>query len=426
MTRSCLEVLRPTLGVDDEVIVVDNGSTDQTLEGLRHYRWVKVVENKTNRGFAGGCNDGAAIATREVLVFLNNDTLPVGNWLDNLLVPFNDPKVGATGPRSNFVSGEQLVPEVSYSKDRTAGLKVFVREWEHDHEAMTSPLRRLVGFCLAVRRTVFETIGHFDERFGTGGYEDDDLCARIHDAGHELLVAHASFVHHHGHATFDANGLDWAAIENQNRELFLSKHDAGTGPVVLPQAGLALVIAETDDEYEAVGAALADLDWTVERIATTANINDELDARDPRPDLLVIAGIGYPLRQLNFADVPVIAWKCGVLLKPHIDLEAPAAVEPKLWMPAMLRRLLEVPTFGWSMLECRRHLEAGHLVEAIDAVTRAEKIRPLRPQAANAMAICAHVSGDAAQAQAFLKRALGLDATFNPARENLAALEVTA
>ena len=64
MTRGCLDSLRDTVGVDDEVIVVDNGSTDGTLAALRAYPWVKVVRNDDNRGFAGGCNDGARGATR--------------------------------------------------------------------------------------------------------------------------------------------------------------------------------------------------------------------------------------------------------------------------------------------------------------------------------------------------------------------------
>lgn len=421
MTQGCLDVLRPTLDVDDEVIVVDNGSTDETPQGLAEYRWVKLVANSTNRGFAGGCNDGAAIATRDVVVFLNNDTLPVGRWLDHLLVPFADDRVGATGPRSNFVSGAQLVADADYSKDRVCGLKAFVRVWEHEHEAMTSPLDRLVGFCLAVRRSAFVDIGGFDEGFGTGGYEDDDLCARLADAGHLLLVAHSSFVHHHGHATFDANGLDWRAIESQNRSLFLSKRSLSDDAAALPTPGPALVVGDGETFTAPVVDALTSLGWTPEVVASSVDIVAELDGRDPRPDLIIAAGVYFPVRGLVWADVPVIAWDCG--LPVTRDIEAPKGVAAHVWLPTLLRQLRDTQTFGYSLLECRKHLEAHRLVEAIDAVARAEAIRPNTPQAANAMAVCAHTAGNVGDARAFLHRAIELAPHYGPAHENLAALE---
>jgi cellulose synthase/poly-beta-1,6-N-acetylglucosamine synthase-like glycosyltransferase len=137
-TRSCLETLRPTVGLRDQVIVVDNGSQDGTATGLRRYPWVRVVTHERNLGFAAGCNRGAAVASGEVLVFLNNDTLLTPRWLDGLLSPFGDATIGATGPRSNFVSGPQLVPDVPYSGGRVGDLQRFAREWRHEHRSQTT------------------------------------------------------------------------------------------------------------------------------------------------------------------------------------------------------------------------------------------------------------------------------------------------
>ena len=83
MTQACLESLRPTLGVHDTVIVVDNGSEDFTAAGLKQFPWVQVISNEVNQGFAIACNQGAAAATGDVVVFLNNDTLlpiQVARW----------------------------------------------------------------------------------------------------------------------------------------------------------------------------------------------------------------------------------------------------------------------------------------------------------------------------------------------------------
>src|SRR3954453_8632543 len=66
LTRACLESLRPTLGVRDEVVIVDNGSEDGTAEGLRQFSWARVITNEVNRGFAVACNQGAAVARRPI------------------------------------------------------------------------------------------------------------------------------------------------------------------------------------------------------------------------------------------------------------------------------------------------------------------------------------------------------------------------
>jgi glycosyltransferase involved in cell wall biosynthesis len=193
---------------------------------------VRVVHNDTNRGFAAACNQGAEVAAGEVVVFLNNDTLPVDRWLDLLLEPFADPGVVAAGPRSNFVFGPQLVPDVPYDPARMPELRRFVREWRERHAGEVTEVERLVGFCLAVRRDAFRAVGGFDEGFGAGGWEDADLCSRLRSAGGRLVIAHAAFVHHVGHATFDANGLDWLAVQNANQDRYLDKRVAERGPLI--------------------------------------------------------------------------------------------------------------------------------------------------------------------------------------------------
>jgi len=224
VTKACLDALAPTLGDDDQVVVVDNGSSDGTAQMLADYDWVEVVTHETNLGFAAGCNSGAEHARNPVTIFLNNDTLPVGRWIEPLVTPFGDASVGATGPMSNFVSGSQLHKashdaSVRGMKDvRKTALAAMV-----EGRGKTWPTHRLVGFALAVRTELFAQVGGFETAFETGGYEDDELCRRLQAAGAKLLVAAGSFVYHLGHATFDGNGLDWAGIELRNREVMVAK-----------------------------------------------------------------------------------------------------------------------------------------------------------------------------------------------------------
>jgi GT2 family glycosyltransferase/tetratricopeptide (TPR) repeat protein len=225
-TQACLESLRPTLGLRDQVIVVDNGSRDATRARLKLFSWVEVVSNRENRGFARGCNQGAALARNDIIVFLNNDTVLTGHWLDALVAPFDDPLVGATGPRSNFVPGPQVADGASYLAADWVAMRRFARTWERDHRDEVSDTDRLVDFCLAVRRSAFDEIGGFDEAYEAGGIEDDDLCHRLLSSGRRLRIAHGSYVHHSGHRTVDFNHVDWYAQRERNRLRFEQKFGA--------------------------------------------------------------------------------------------------------------------------------------------------------------------------------------------------------
>ncbi|MGC1513853.1 MAG: glycosyltransferase, partial [Acidimicrobiales bacterium] len=121
---------------------------------------------------------------------------------------------------------------------------------------------------LAVRRSTFESIGGFDEGFGIGGYEDDDLCARIRESGQRLLITHGSFVHHHGHRTFDANGLDWHAIQQENAQLFHAKRGAEAESRADDRSAPMLVSAclIVKDEQAILGDCLSSLEGLVDEI----------------------------------------------------------------------------------------------------------------------------------------------------------------
>lgn len=236
-TETCLRSLLPTLGEHDHVVVVDNGSVDGTAEGLRAFPRIEVRSNAENRGFAAGCNQGAAGATTDVVVFLNNDTVVPPGWLDGLLAPLTDPSVVATGPRSNMVSGLQLIDDAgSYSATTVEHVRTFAAGWSQRYAGQRRETRRLVGFCLAVRTADLIAVGGFDEGFGLGGCEDDELCGRLAARG-RLLVVDDVFVHHDGHVTFDSNGLDWYALQRANTSRLIELQSTATGLRLPPMPG---------------------------------------------------------------------------------------------------------------------------------------------------------------------------------------------
>src|SRR5581483_6415991 len=105
-TRLCVDSLLRHTPQPFELIFVDNASSDGTVDFLRTIPNSKLVSNHENLGFAGGNNQGLAIAEGDFVVLLNNDAIVTPGWLDALLRPLErDPRLGFAGPRSNYVAG---------------------------------------------------------------------------------------------------------------------------------------------------------------------------------------------------------------------------------------------------------------------------------------------------------------------------------
>ncbi|TVX94073.1 glycosyltransferase family 2 protein [Paenibacillus agilis] len=214
-TILCLESIRKYTPEPYELIVVDNGSTDLTEMYLRQQPDVTLICNAYNKGFAAGCNQGLAIATGDNILFLNNDTVVTPNWLAHLLdTLYASPDIGMTGPLTNYSSGHQIIP-VPY-KD-LLDLNAFAHEHQIRNAGKMTEVRRLIGFCLLVKRTVLDEIGGFDELYDIGNFEDDDLCLRAAKVGYRLYIANACFIHHVGHATMN----DIQTVEQKNNVQYL-------------------------------------------------------------------------------------------------------------------------------------------------------------------------------------------------------------
>jgi len=203
-TRMCIEsVLTCTEYPAYELIVVDNGSTDGTPQYLRELAasnsQVRLVLNSRNAGFARACNQGAVLATGEVVVLLNDDTLVTPGWLPRLIAPLADPGIGLAGAVTNRIGNEAEIP-VSY---RTWGeLLDFTRERARTHAGRIIDIGTVTMFCMALRREALERIGPLDQRFEIGMLEDDDYSRRAREAGYRLVCAEDAFVHHFGETSF--------------------------------------------------------------------------------------------------------------------------------------------------------------------------------------------------------------------------------
>ena len=230
-TRQCLDSIRLLTDEPYEVVVVDNGSTDGSVEYLRAMGDVRLIENDSNRGFPAAANQGIAAATGKNVLLLNNDVLVTTGWLGRMLRALRGGRdsVGLVGPHSNFVSGPQQI-EVSY--ENIAALDGFAWDFGKAQNGVMVEVSRLVGFCLLIKRELIDAIGLLDEQFGIGCFEDDDYCLRAIAAGFRAVIAADAFVHRYGSRTFLGSGVDAVAPMRENHQKFLGKWSAngnGTG-----------------------------------------------------------------------------------------------------------------------------------------------------------------------------------------------------
>jgi GT2 family glycosyltransferase/2-polyprenyl-3-methyl-5-hydroxy-6-metoxy-1,4-benzoquinol methylase/tetratricopeptide (TPR) repeat protein len=222
-TRECLASLMQLTDQPYELICVDNGSTDGTPDYLETFAHAKVIRNIENRGFPAAVNQGLSVATGQQILLLNNDTVLTTGWLDRLLAAlYSEDKIGLVGPISNCSPVQQRIHDVPYEAD-LIGMDGFAWDTGREQTGIRKEVLTLSGFCLLLRREVYEQIGKLDERFGIGTLEDDDYCLRALEQGWKLVVANDVFIHHTGHRTFHQLELDYDKLAEQNQRQFLDK-----------------------------------------------------------------------------------------------------------------------------------------------------------------------------------------------------------
>ncbi|MFC4779326.1 glycosyltransferase family 2 protein [Paenibacillus sp. GCM10023252] len=204
-----------------EIIVVDNGGSDQTAEWCRQQRMM-VIAMSRNEGFPSACNRGLRMSRGDSLLLLNNDVTVTKSWLSNLLAAlYSSDLIGMVGPTTNYASGKQQV-EVTFSNlQEFAEIAAAVNQSQPEQwEAAT----RLIGFCLLFKRELYDRIGDLDERFSPGHYEDDDYCLRARMNGYQLRICRDVLVHHLGSASFKRQApLELERLVETNRQRYIDK-----------------------------------------------------------------------------------------------------------------------------------------------------------------------------------------------------------
>ena len=221
LTQVCIDSILDYTGWKFELILVQEGEDEEITKVFNNAEYhnngeeckpIKLAHNKTPKGYSGALNTGLEQATGKYICFMNNDTVAVPGWMDEMLKCFEENEdTGLVCPTFWGSGGKQSI------------------DWNSDIEFdYVDNIFSIIGVCFVIPRTVLDVIGNWDEDYGHGG-EDFDIVKRVQDADYSVYVARKSFIYHYGGAsTRIVVGNDMAkAKANQLAKLkiFSKKHN---------------------------------------------------------------------------------------------------------------------------------------------------------------------------------------------------------
>jgi GT2 family glycosyltransferase len=237
VTQRCLRALLacdPDIAI--QVVVVDDGSTDETPANLRLLSGIESLRNGENCGFVHSCNRGAALARGRYLFFLNNDTeLEYGALRALLRRIERDDRVSIVGSKLVYPDGRLQeagniiwTDATGWNYGRTDDPAKFEYNFARDVDYVSAA-------SLLIRTSEFAALGGFDTRFAPGYYEDADLCLRVRERGGRVIYEPTSVVIHHEGLT---SGTDSSAgmkrYQAINQTKFVEKWEAALNRDHLP------------------------------------------------------------------------------------------------------------------------------------------------------------------------------------------------
>ena len=220
----CLSALTEDSTVSKEIIVVDNASSDDSLDVVRHYPHVRIAAQAENLGVAAGDNAGARLARGEWLAFLNNDTVPRVGWLAALKRELeSDRTLGLAAARLLYLDDPSIIDSAGDGWTRAGN--AFTRG--HGQPASAYDTRvEVFGACGAafmIARSVFDELEGFDEDLFLA-FEDVDLSYRARLLDYGCVFVPDAVVEHAGSATlgrlsaeavfFGQRNLEWVYLKN--------------------------------------------------------------------------------------------------------------------------------------------------------------------------------------------------------------------
>lgn len=230
MTAECIRSLLAMGGTAFEILVVDNGSTDGSVELLpRQFPQISVLPQGRNLGFAAGCNIGMRLAMEqgaEFILLVNNDTIVDAGLLRELLTEAErNPEAAILSPKIYFFDDRELLWWAGGRFSLWTGIPILPGRKEKDRGQYDSirEIEWATGCVALLRVAALRQVGLFDERlFGNG--EDLDLSIRVRQAGYGILYVPAAKLWHREGVDYRKNVGEYARYFTGTRNLLWLMH----------------------------------------------------------------------------------------------------------------------------------------------------------------------------------------------------------
>jgi GT2 family glycosyltransferase len=208
-----------------EIVVVDDGSTDETRRITDFVEGVRVVTHERSNGFVRSCNAGAALARGEFIALLNNDTEVTALWLDELVAAFrNFDGVGLAGAKLVYPDGRlQEAGGVIWGSGNpwNVGRNASAEDPRYNYARRVDYVS---GAALLIPRALWQLVGGFSDEFAPAYFEDTDLAMKVRESGHSVLYVPGSVVYHFEGMTGGTSTASGAkSFQEVNRPKFRKK-----------------------------------------------------------------------------------------------------------------------------------------------------------------------------------------------------------
>ena len=233
-TLACLRSMEHLTYPNVQVIVVDNGSTDGSVEAFRaqHPRFT-LIETGANLGFTGGNNVGIRHAQEQgadYIMLLNNDTVVAPDMLDVMVAVMEaNPGVGVTGPTIYYYDAPETIWSAGGGIDWSRGLTWMIGIDEEDKAQFGLSPRSVdfvTGCAILARREVWQKVGLLDDKFFMY-YEETEWCVRARRAGFDIMHVPSAMVWHKISKEQRAASTRTYYYMTRNRLLFLYRSRVG-------------------------------------------------------------------------------------------------------------------------------------------------------------------------------------------------------
>ena len=221
-------------GITYTTICVDNGSPVDESEPFYSSRDdIYVIKNSDNLGYPKACNQGVQRGNSPLIFILTSDVILEPNAIDAMVRELDDPKLGVVGMLLKFPEyAEGLNPQIRPSgKVQHVGLETNIHgNWVHqfigwsvDNPKVQAQreVYAVTGAAFMTRRSLWNKVGGYDERYGLGTWEDVDYCMSIRELGYNIIVSTKAIATHYTGATAEAYKIGFPM--NDNRMKFIQK-----------------------------------------------------------------------------------------------------------------------------------------------------------------------------------------------------------